>query len=159
MRVYLDNCCYNRPFDDQNYIRIALETAAKQHIQKLVVEGKLDLVISYMSRFENDMNPNEVTKETITAFFDNAVFFLTEENADKAVALAREIMRLGIKQKDALHLACAILTECDYFITTDDAVIRKYNRSDLLVVNPVDFVKLLEEDNDTQHRSHNEGRH
>ena len=32
-RVYLDNCAYNRPFDDQTHIKIALETEAKRHIQ------------------------------------------------------------------------------------------------------------------------------
>ena len=25
VRVYLDNCCYNRPFDDQSQLRIKLE--------------------------------------------------------------------------------------------------------------------------------------
>ena len=29
MRLYFDNCCYNRPFDDQSQIRIALESQAK----------------------------------------------------------------------------------------------------------------------------------
>ena len=26
MRVYLDNCCYNRPFDDQTQLKVRLET-------------------------------------------------------------------------------------------------------------------------------------
>ena len=26
MRVYLDNCCYNRPFDDQAQLTVRLET-------------------------------------------------------------------------------------------------------------------------------------
>ena len=29
MRVYLDNCCYNRPFDPQSDLRIHVETVAK----------------------------------------------------------------------------------------------------------------------------------
>lgn len=29
MRVYLDNCMFNRPFDDQSHIRIRLEAEAK----------------------------------------------------------------------------------------------------------------------------------
>ena len=29
MRVYLDNCCYNRPFDGQGDFRVAIETLAK----------------------------------------------------------------------------------------------------------------------------------
>jgi hypothetical protein len=28
MRVYLDNCCYNQPFDDQSQMRISLEARA-----------------------------------------------------------------------------------------------------------------------------------
>lgn len=29
MKIYLDNGCFNRPFDDQSRIRIMLETEAK----------------------------------------------------------------------------------------------------------------------------------
>ena len=34
MRVYLDNCCYNRPFDDQSQLRIKLEALAKMQVQE-----------------------------------------------------------------------------------------------------------------------------
>lgn len=47
--IYLDNCCYNRPYDDQSQIRINLETQAKLYIQKLIVDKKIELVYSYMS--------------------------------------------------------------------------------------------------------------
>ena len=53
MIIYLDNCCYNRPFDDQSQMRIYLETQAKLHIQKLIRDGVLYLAISYVSRYEN----------------------------------------------------------------------------------------------------------
>ena len=33
MRVYLDNCCFARPFDDQLSVVIRLETDAKLHVQ------------------------------------------------------------------------------------------------------------------------------
>ncbi len=29
MRIYLDNCCFNRPFDDQTHFRIRIEAEAK----------------------------------------------------------------------------------------------------------------------------------
>jgi hypothetical protein len=35
MRVYLDNCCYNRPFDDQKRLRIRLEAEAKMAVQEV----------------------------------------------------------------------------------------------------------------------------
>ena len=46
MRVYLDNCCYNRPFDDQNQLRIALESAAKLAIQAQMRSGEIEYVWS-----------------------------------------------------------------------------------------------------------------
>lgn len=33
MKIYLENCCFNRPFDDQNQLKIKLEAEAKLHIQ------------------------------------------------------------------------------------------------------------------------------
>jgi hypothetical protein len=36
MRVYLDNCCFNRPFDDQRHLRIRLEAEAKLSIQEAI---------------------------------------------------------------------------------------------------------------------------
>ncbi len=38
MRIYLDMCCYNRPYDDQAQTRIALESQAKLHIQSMIRE-------------------------------------------------------------------------------------------------------------------------
>ena len=46
MRVYLDMCCYNRPYDDQAQLKVAMETQSKLHIQMLIREKKLELVVS-----------------------------------------------------------------------------------------------------------------
>ena len=32
VRIYLDNYCYNRPYDDQTQLRISLESPAYLHI-------------------------------------------------------------------------------------------------------------------------------
>lgn len=40
MRVYLDNCSFNRPFDEQKQIKIQLETEAKLDIQSDILKGK-----------------------------------------------------------------------------------------------------------------------
>ena len=44
MRVYLDDCALNRPFDSQEYLRIRLETEAKLAIQQGIRDGKFELV-------------------------------------------------------------------------------------------------------------------
>ena len=63
MKIYLDNCCYNRPYDDQTQIRISLETQAKLYVQDLVKDKKLDLVTSYVLWYEN-VNSVDDIKET-----------------------------------------------------------------------------------------------
>ena len=48
MRVYLDNCCYSRPFDDQSQLRVRLEIEAKLEIQSQMRLGVLEYVWSEM---------------------------------------------------------------------------------------------------------------
>ena len=59
MKVYMDNCCFNRPFDDQSQIRIRLEAKAKLFVQDKVREGQPQLVWSYVLDYENSANPFE----------------------------------------------------------------------------------------------------
>ena len=59
-------------------------------------------------------------------------------------------MNTGIKSADAAHIACAILAECDYFLTTDDRVL-KYKSDRIKIMNPVEFLKILEVEKDVQH--------
>jgi len=47
-RIYLDNCCFNRPYDDQTQMKVYLETQAKLHVQSLVYEKKIELVWSFI---------------------------------------------------------------------------------------------------------------
>ncbi len=57
LTIYLDNCCFNRPFDDQTQIKIRLETEAKLFIQEKITRNELKLVWSYMLDLENHFNP------------------------------------------------------------------------------------------------------
>ena len=68
MRVYLDNCCYNRPYDDQSQLRISLETQAKLRIQDMIRDKELDLASSYVLLYENSKNPYELRKGSIRSF-------------------------------------------------------------------------------------------
>jgi hypothetical protein len=42
-RLYLDNCCFNRPYDDQAYLTIKLESEAKLFVQKEILRGTFAL--------------------------------------------------------------------------------------------------------------------
>lgn len=57
MRLYLDNCCFNRPFDDQSTLTIRLETEAKLDIQAAIRTGQYSLGWSYVLDYENAANP------------------------------------------------------------------------------------------------------
>jgi hypothetical protein len=65
MKIYLDNCSFNRPFDDQSQIRIKLEAEAKLKIQADILDGKYALVWSYILEVENMANPFEERKNAI----------------------------------------------------------------------------------------------
>lgn len=53
VKIYLDNCCYNRPYDDQSQLRIHQEAEAKLYVQDKIAKGELELVTSFMLDFEN----------------------------------------------------------------------------------------------------------
>ena len=57
MKIYLDNCTFNRAFDDQSSMRVKLETEAKLFIQERIMLGKLQLIWSYILEYENIQNP------------------------------------------------------------------------------------------------------
>ena len=138
MRVYLDNCCFNRPFDDQVSVVIRLETDAKLHVQELIRSGELELCWSFVLDFENAANPFEEIRARIEEWKNFAVTDcgLTDEIAEKAARL----MKLGLKQKDAAHVACAIYLKADCFLTTDKGILNK-PISGISVLNPIDFIR------------------
>ncbi len=54
-------------------------------------------------------------------------------------------MKTGVKEKDAYHVACAIVAQCKYFITTDDRLL-KYDSKDIYLVTPGEFIRRMETD-------------
>lgn len=76
--VYLDNCTYNRPFDDQSHLRISLETQAKLYIQSLIKDNKIDLIYSYVCFYENYVNPFENKKLSIFEFSKYAKYSIVK---------------------------------------------------------------------------------
>lgn len=58
MRLYLDMCVYNRPFDDQGQSRIMLETQIFIMLLSMISEGRFELLNSFALEDENSKNPN-----------------------------------------------------------------------------------------------------
>ena len=144
MRVYLDNCCFNRPYDDQESVKIRVETEAKLYIQSQIKKGEIELVWSYMLEQENEDNPFEDRKENIQEWVDIAVIDISE--SEDVLLKAENYFSIGFKNKDALHIACAEYSEPDCFITTDKGILKKANQvTGLKIMNPVDFLDAQED--------------
>jgi predicted nucleic acid-binding protein len=145
MRIYLDNCCYNRPYDDQLQMRIHLDTEAKLHIQDMVKNNELELVTSYMLDYENAKNRFWHKRQAISEFLnENEAYYVSQDRNEEAIQIAEEIKKTGVKNADALHVACAILAKSNYFITTDDRLL-KYRSEKVEIVTPGEFVRRVEE--------------
>jgi len=74
------------------------------------------------------------------------ISFLSSENVMSSEDIrkaARQYEKKGIKPRDALHIACAVKSNADYFLSCDDKVVRKADvlGENLKIVNPVDFIR------------------
>ena len=141
MRLYLDNCCFNRPFDDQTQIKINLETQAKLAVQDMILNKQHTLIWSYMLEYENMQNPFDIRRESIIKWKDLAEINVIEN--ESIIALAEDLTRLGLKTKDAIHVACAAEADCDYFLTTDVGILKK-DIDVIKIINPLDFIRETE---------------
>jgi len=92
MRIYLDNCCFNRPYDDQSQPRIRLETEAKLEIQERIRIGEVELVWSYIIDLENAANPFAERSEGIRRWRGKASMMITESN--ELIGLAEKVKNL-----------------------------------------------------------------
>lgn len=118
-----------------------LETTAKLLIQKLVSKKQLNLVWSYILKFENSRNVYEAKKNAIAGWRKLSIEYV--DQSSEIESLAKEIMQSGMKEADALHVACAISAECDHFITVDKRVL-KFKSDKITICNPLQFMSIYE---------------
>jgi predicted nucleic acid-binding protein len=138
MKIYLDNCSYNRPFDEQSSLVVRFETDAKLRIQELIKNGELELVWSFILDYENNANPFEEVKSKIAEW--KRLASVDCDYSDMVEQKAAVLMKLGLRQMDASHIACAVLAGADCFITTDRKILNKHI-TDIKTVNPIDFIR------------------
>ncbi|SJM89143.1 conserved hypothetical protein [Crenothrix polyspora] len=140
MKIYLDNCCFNRPFDDQSQLRVRLETEAKLKIQEDIRAGVYRLVWSYLLDYENSKNPFQERRRQILKWRNYA-----KDDIDESMQLleiGNRILTTGVKKIDALHIACAIMANSDYFMTTDDGILKKAALiQPIKIIDPIGFIR------------------
>jgi predicted nucleic acid-binding protein len=143
MKIYLDVCCLNRPFDDQAQDRIHLESEAVITILKHVEAGDWEWIGSSVILYEIARTPNTERKRRVLKLCEKVsrIVVLDEE----IHLLAKQYKNAGLSSYDALHLACANKSQVDVFLSTDDKLIKlAHRRSDLVklkVMNPLNWLQ------------------
>ena len=133
----MDNCCLNRPFDDQSNLRIHLEAEAIKAIIRLVEQQQWDLVSSKVLKFEISKTTDESRRKELM-LMESLAGEVVQINTQIGVR-ANEFERLGIQSFDALHLACSE-NNADILLTVDDRLIKKaltINNLNIPVRNPL----------------------
>lgn len=123
MRIYLDNCCLQRPLDNQTQPRIRVETEAVFAVLTAVQAEEVSLCQSEVLLFEIERIPDEARRTESLSMLSLANEFLSVTDAVEALATSFE--EQGLSALDALHLACASEAKVDYFCTCDDRLFRK----------------------------------
>ena len=141
LRIYLDNCCYNRLFDDRSNIKNYLEREAVLIIMQKAFDGEFELVGSDILNIEIGNISNPEKRKNVEGVYNALVADNIEVN-DSIEKRATEIRKLSnIKAFDSLHLASAE-EGADVLITTDIKFLRNSQRLQpkIEVKNPIVFV-------------------
>lgn len=121
--VYLDVCALSRPFDDQVFLRIRLETEAVNLILSKVQQGGLTLAVSPVHLAEIRAIPDTLERLELLSIVERYGAVL---DVDKASARKRaeELVERGFGPADAAHVAFAEACNAS-FITCDDKLLKK----------------------------------
>jgi predicted nucleic acid-binding protein len=145
MTIYLDNCCLNRPFDDQRRVRVRMESEAVLLILDHVEQGVYRMVASLASILELEECADVVRRERVAVLL--ALADIQPAITPRLKRRAAQIEKLGFHAFDALHLAGAETAAADVFLTTDDRLlktaIRMASRLRVTVKNPLTWVAEL----------------
>jgi len=143
VKIYLDVCCLNRPFDDQSQERIRLESEAV--ITILGRSKTLTLLSSEIVDLEISKIPDEDRKQKVSLLSSISEMNIVID--DEIITRAKELNKMGFKSFDALHIACAERGQADALLTTDDHLLKKAtSQRKLLKVKIENPLKWLMED-------------
>jgi len=143
LRVYFDSCAIQRPLDNRQQVRIALEAEAILGLLGLVESGEIEIVSSEALVLETERIGATIRRNHAQAILHQAASFV--EVSDAVVRRARHFVDYGVQSMDALHLACAEEGRCDYICTCDDRFVKRANAISHLRISVVSPLVLIEE--------------
>lgn len=140
MTIYLDNCCYNRPFDDQTQERIHLESEAILTILNMGLLNRVVIVGSEILELEIYRMPDENKKQKVLALYQSVAIRIPY--TEKIKNRSADILSISkIRTFDSLHIASAEEAGADVLLTTDDRLEKMAEKLALKtrVINPLRF--------------------
>jgi len=144
MKIYMDVCCLNRPFDDLSQERVYFEAEAVLAIISNCESGKWMLLSSGTIEFELSRIADPEKYEKVHTLYSSATEYINI--MPDVVERARQFQKSGIKYFDSLHLALAEKAEADILLTTDDQFFIAAQRTDakVKVTNPAKwFIEVM----------------
>ena len=140
MIIYMDNCCYNRPFDDQLQERIHLESEVILTVLKMAQMKQVVIAGSEILELEMKCMQDENKKKKVLDLYSVASMHIPY--TEKIKKRSAEIMSISkIRAFDSLHIASAEEINAEVFLTTDDKLEKMAEKLELgtRVVNPLKF--------------------
>jgi len=139
MKIYFDVCCINRPFDDQNQVRIHLEAEAILSILKNIDNGLWLFVSSDVVSMEIKKTSDPERCERLTSINNKAKNYVSVD--EDILNRTKDIQAMGFTTYDAMHIACSEKAKVDVFCTTDDKIrksaFRNKEKLSVLIQNPL----------------------
>jgi len=144
MKIYLDTCSLQRPFDAKNQVRILLEAEAVLGILSYVEKKKVKLISSDALVYELENIPSTLRRYNSKSILNLAVIYIKVN--PKIEKRAVHLITFGIMPLDALHLSLAENSKADYFCTCDDKLISKAKRLIVKtkIVTPIELIGEIE---------------
>ena len=136
MKIYLDSCCFNRPFDDLSDDKVRFESEAVLTIINNCENGIWDIFESDVLDDELDRMTNSIKKQKVLELYSSTSIYV--EINDEIINRAKEFHKLNITPFDALHLASAEYGGADVLLTTDKKILNQSKKSNtkIRVLNP-----------------------
>lgn len=141
MNVYLDNCCYNRLFDDRSNIKNYLEREAVLIILQKAFDNELKIIGSDILKAEMSKIRNEEKRNNVESLYHVLVIHSIKATQEVGQRAAQIRDTSNIRGFDSLHLASAEIG-ADVLLTTDIKFLKNSQRINtrIAVKNPIDFV-------------------
>ncbi len=125
-RIYLDVCALCRPFDDQQQVRIRLETSAVELILAHIRQTEYELIVSPAHEVEIEATADLEKRRQLMLLLKqlNTPF---EFDLPAVRQRAGQLAAQGLGVADAAHLAFAEQAQAE-FVTVDDRLLKQCRR-------------------------------